>query len=52
MTSPGPVGGPYPFTLASIDAMNQNNDDPLKDFADGVGVLNSVEGLGGNSEPF
>jgi hypothetical protein len=52
MTAPGPVGGPYPFTLASIEAMNNNNDDPMKDFADSVGVLNSVDGLGGLPTPF
>ena len=52
MTAPGPVGGPYPFTVASIDAMQGYNDDPLKDFADSVGVLNSSEGLGGASVPF
>lgn len=52
MTSPAPVGGTYPFTLAGVENMAHLNDDPMKNFADGVGVLNSSEGLGGAPEPF
>lgn len=47
-----PVGGPFPMTLAGILNMHALNDDPFKNFADSVGVLNSSTGSGGASVPF
>lgn len=37
----------YPLQLADIMAMRNTNDDPVKDFNDGIGVLSSSDsGLG------